>query len=350
MNCGHNVEDRYCSHCGQENANPKESFSHLVGHFVADVLHYDSKFLITLKYLFFKPGKLTAEYSAGKRVSYVNPIKLYIFISFIFFVVNGMIRPHFDPLEVNHNKSKKEEKKELRAASDTLKHAEEAVHTVKSDDEKADSILADVSRQLNKAGALPDSVKIKKDYMEYDSLVVMNSEKRKFYKTVAEYEAAQLALAPEKRDGFFTRRLFIQVVYSREKYGNNFLPALADKFMHNLSKVMFFLLPLFALILKLFYDRKRFLYIDHAIFALHYHCFVFLVMLIAALGNHFLHVEFFTTIAVIVIPLYLLISLHTVYGGTWSKAFWKAVGITFLYIMVISLVLACYAVLTFAFI
>lgn len=85
LNCGTEVPERYCTHCGQENAVPHETFTHLVKHFVADIFHYDSQFLTTLKYLLFKPGFLSREYMAGKRVRYVNPIKLYVFISFVFF-------------------------------------------------------------------------------------------------------------------------------------------------------------------------------------------------------------------------------------------------------------------------
>jgi hypothetical protein len=34
-----------------------------------------------------KPGKLTQAYVAGKRVAFIHPIRLYIFISIIFFLV-----------------------------------------------------------------------------------------------------------------------------------------------------------------------------------------------------------------------------------------------------------------------
>src|ERR1700760_3265600 len=87
LNCGAHVPDRYCSHCGQENTEPIESFGHLLNHFFADVTHYDSQLLATLKYLVFKPGFLTKEYNAGKRLSYLNPIRMYIFISAVFFLL-----------------------------------------------------------------------------------------------------------------------------------------------------------------------------------------------------------------------------------------------------------------------
>src|ERR1700730_15650741 len=87
LNCGFTVEERFCSRCGQENIEPKESFGHLVGHFFADITHFDSKFFMTVKDLVWKPGFLTKEYAEGRRMRYLNPIRMYVFISAIFFLV-----------------------------------------------------------------------------------------------------------------------------------------------------------------------------------------------------------------------------------------------------------------------
>lgn len=85
LNCGSFVSERYCPKCGQENRDSRESFFHLIAEFIADFVHYDSSFWKTTRYLLFSPAKLSLEYISGKRKSYVNPVKLYIFISFITF-------------------------------------------------------------------------------------------------------------------------------------------------------------------------------------------------------------------------------------------------------------------------
>jgi hypothetical protein len=87
LNCGADVPDKFCSHCGQANTEPKESFFHLVADFFSDITHYDSKVFVTLKDLIFKAGFLTKEYNAGRRANYLNPIRLYVFISAVFFLV-----------------------------------------------------------------------------------------------------------------------------------------------------------------------------------------------------------------------------------------------------------------------
>ena len=87
LNCGHIVEERFCTHCGQENLEPKETVGHLISHFFEDLTHFDGKFFVTVKDLIIKPGFLTREYVAGRRMSYLNPIRMYIFISAMFFLV-----------------------------------------------------------------------------------------------------------------------------------------------------------------------------------------------------------------------------------------------------------------------
>jgi hypothetical protein len=54
---------------------------------VEGLLHFDSKSLRTIRALVFSPGLLTLEFIRGRRARYVSPIRLYIFISFVFFMV-----------------------------------------------------------------------------------------------------------------------------------------------------------------------------------------------------------------------------------------------------------------------
>jgi DNA-directed RNA polymerase subunit RPC12/RpoP len=85
-NCGHNATKNYCAQCGQETHLHKETFIGLIIHFVGHYFHYDSKFWQTLKTLVTKPGKLTVAYWEKKRMRYIAPISLYIFVSAVFFL------------------------------------------------------------------------------------------------------------------------------------------------------------------------------------------------------------------------------------------------------------------------
>src|ERR1700739_2006188 len=87
LNCGAALQGHYCHVCGQENLVIKESFGHMMNHAVSDYFHFDHQFLSTLRPLLFKPGFLTNEYLAGRRARYLHPVKMYIFISVVYFLL-----------------------------------------------------------------------------------------------------------------------------------------------------------------------------------------------------------------------------------------------------------------------
>jgi hypothetical protein len=87
LNCGTNVQGRFCQNCGQENIVTHQNFWSLTKHFIFDIFHFDGKFFDTLRFLLFKPGYVAKEYIRGKRVKFLDPIRMYLFTSAIFFLV-----------------------------------------------------------------------------------------------------------------------------------------------------------------------------------------------------------------------------------------------------------------------
>src|SRR5579871_610101 len=80
-NCGATVTGHFCANCGQKNENPLHSLWHFVGEATEDLTHADSRVWITIGALLFKPGFLTLEFLAGRRVRYLPPIRLYLVMS-----------------------------------------------------------------------------------------------------------------------------------------------------------------------------------------------------------------------------------------------------------------------------
>jgi hypothetical protein len=87
INCGASICNQFCSVCGQETrlhvASATEFIHEFVGHYVA----LEGRLWKTLRYLFTKPGFLTAEYIAGRRKRYVEPLRVYLTFSILFFAI-----------------------------------------------------------------------------------------------------------------------------------------------------------------------------------------------------------------------------------------------------------------------
>ena len=121
-NCNTELISRYCHNCGQDFFSGSErSLVAIIDNTFDTLFAWDSKILITLKYLLFYPGKLTNEYFSGRIVRYVYPSKLFWFISLLFFavsitVIDSKISKEIDTelnITVNEEKNNEDKSKKL---------------------------------------------------------------------------------------------------------------------------------------------------------------------------------------------------------------------------------------------
>lgn len=101
---------------------------------------------------------------------------------------------------------------------------------------------------------------------------------------------------------------------------------------------MFLLLPLFALFLKLFYDRKKYYYADHAIFSLHFHSAVFLLFFVFTLVNNVIPslAVYVTILELILVIIFLVAALKNTYQQTIFISICKALAVGVLYAVFIA--------------
>lgn len=86
--CGAPLKGKFCYECGEKKLHPDHDFS--IKHFLEETFesfaHLDSKVLRSFWLLFSKPGFLTAEFLAGRRVRYFKPIPLFIIAGVLFYL------------------------------------------------------------------------------------------------------------------------------------------------------------------------------------------------------------------------------------------------------------------------
>ncbi len=242
QNCGHEVPQRFCTSCGQENVETRQSFGHLLRHFIEDFTHYEGNFWKTIKYLMFRPAYLTKTYLAGKRVTYVAPVKLYIFVSFIAFFLPGIL-PHFH-----------KEKKAPSLISTGLKKASEGLQQLDG---------SELEQEHN--------IKIG------DSVIATAKTIFSDFKSPEEYDSFQNTLPGSERDNWLDQYAHRKLSYLNTIPKEIFREKFISNIVHNFPKALFVYLPMFAFIIWLFHGKKRWLYFDHAIFTLHYFSFLLLL-------------------------------------------------------------------------
>ncbi|WP_456314599.1 DUF3667 domain-containing protein [Pseudomonas shirazensis] len=229
LNCRHVVEQKYCPNCGQENTDSRKTFHHLFIHFFEDLTHYENAFWKTIRNLLFRPSTLTKEYLSGKRLSYLAPVRLYIFISFVTFLMIALFPSH---VTENLNKTEKE-----------------------------------LSTKIGKK----DKSGINKIHMnKHIELTPMK-----------EIDSIQKYGKEDEKLSEFQYWAYEKVVHVTEKNTTvEIVEKFIESFVHNIPKILFIIMPFFAFILWLFHNKKKWYYFDHGIFTLHYFSFLLLIFLI----------------------------------------------------------------------
>lgn len=319
LNCGTIVQGKYCHVCGQENTEPKESFWGMVSHFFNDITHFDGKFFTTLRVLLTRPGFLSAEYMRGRRMSYLNPVRMYVFTSALFFLIFFSIRNPdegvkiFDPagpLTVAQRDSilnKVEPRLERMPGNFNL--------------QKQIELLKDTSRQITTLDLLP-----------YNEEQMFNTIGYK-YKNRKEYDSIQKALPASERDGWLQGKWNKRIIYLNEKYKReqqSSFSRFSEVLLHQMPYLLFVSLPFFALILKLLYiRRKQFYYTDHGIFTIHFYIFSFILLLFVFLFDYLSDLtgwglmNFLMAMTILAWPVYLFIAMRRFYRQNGFKTFAK---------------------------
>jgi Protein of unknown function (DUF3667) len=279
-NCGAELHGHWCDQCGQPAIEYRRSFRYVVADLLNEFLNWDSKFFTTIALLILKPWRLTNEFLAGKRVRYVNPLRLYLLASILFFfaVNNGTKGIKFDP-----TKFPDEKRAEIAAAIADKRGEIEA-------ELKKDNLSPEQRQKVQKA----------LDYLTKPSATTTPTPEETSSPTPAP-TAASTAESGQQTYGPVGERPFVvfddaksttpfeRWIESRakEKMGEHGtkMGLFISTLFSNLPYMMLCCIPLFALVLKVLYIRRRLFYIDHLIYALHIHTFFYASIMLIVLAT-----------------------------------------------------------------
>ena len=93
----------YCPSCGQENHSRQASTHVLISDFMSDYLAFDSKLFRSIIPLLIKPGFITKKYLEGKRQQFIPPIRVFLFLSFIYFGLSFLLNSDSNTISVTYN-------------------------------------------------------------------------------------------------------------------------------------------------------------------------------------------------------------------------------------------------------
>jgi hypothetical protein len=327
LNCGTKLQDLYCQHCGQKDIPRRRTMGELIENFIGSFYSFESKFFRTVKFILLKPGFLPREYTSGKRESYYHPARAYVFISFVFFLLFFALPDREEKSDKPMSKADKEE------FSEGMEEMRKGLYLAGLDSAVVDSIYQ-ASVQDSKEIDLDDK---SGDVKSTDRNTANFSDIK--YETFAEYDSVQNTLPEVKRDGWLVRMLNrklieLKVRYKGDDTGKLFSKDFSEAFSNKFSTVLFYLLPVFALLFKLLYVRRDFYYSEHLVFAIFYYNFFYLAASVYLLMSFIPYagsiINFVITTWMIA---YLPIAMKRMYEQSWRKTIVKFILFSFAFMI-----------------
>jgi hypothetical protein len=333
LNCEQPFEKgfKFCPHCGQK-TNEELTLKVLFYNAICNYFSFDARFFRSFIPLMFRPGYLAAKFVEGKRLLYLHPAQMYLFISVVFFFIIS-----FSTRELVQEANKLNEEAINSEAIHTSKDSTEP----KKDSLRLVNIMQPLKDNQDKLGLKEEDLKmtdsllnssyedsedfeiLRKKLATIDSLVEAGVDKKEIYKEMGMSDDA----------GFIERRFFANLLNLARGNGAG---AIVQAFFDSIPISMFFLLPFFALILKVFYFNKG-KYAHHLVFSFYYFSFMFTVASILMALDRF----------VIPIPgwiywlvglstyIYFLLALIKFYKQNWFLSLIKSGVISFIFLLMV---------------
>jgi hypothetical protein len=299
-NCDAVLLGRFCVNCSQAADVHVPSTMELVHELLEGLTHSDSRLWRTLMLLWFKPGKLTQEFVAGRRAAYLPPFRLYLIMSIVFFLLASFMRTgNVNVIQFDDGSTKVTA---LRAPSPSPA-APNPVAPAKPPPAVAP---AETTRRESVLGSC-------------DDLNFITFERHPEWNVRFKHACTEII-----RDN-----------------GQNLLHVAVA----TMSKAMFIFLPLIAFLHMLLYWWPRYRYAEHLLFFIHLHAFYFSVAILMIAAGNMGHAwpklsgvcDILETVLGWCLPVYTLIAMRRVFQRSWAGTVFKAVVLFFVYSIVFGL-------------
>ena len=319
-NCGKPLLGAYCAVCGQPAHTHRRSVRALVHDFVVDFINFDSRILRTARALLFQPGELPCAFREGRTQRYVPAIRLYLFVSLIFFIILSTSGIAILQLEVSATP--------MKIVYDAKGNAlmPNPAYDPNDPDTKMLPKLIPLSKEMaNRPGR----------HFSYSTNSYFFTRVGKLHSTMTSEAKARLLDSIKVND---KRQNEVKSWWERQIFsGINRLAsdpaALNGPLTDWLPRALFLLLPLYALLLALFHIRRRkdYYLVDHLVFSLSVHTFTFVVLIAAAGLAQVASGELVALALLGVLSLYIFLAMKRFYRQGWVMTTIKFILISGIY-------------------
>ena len=272
LSCGAPTVGIFCANCGQKNDDLRRSLFLLTRDFIEDTFAFDSRMWRTLGLLAVAPGIVPTSYAHGRRSKFTPPVRLFLVVSFLFFLLLSFTQTYFVAVEIQAPA-----KSEVTSAEQPA----EAINGVSADPPDTE-LQSDLDTDFQFDGQRIDcDLKFQFKFFIRSSELESDPERWKDcmeqFKSAAGASIERSKLEPGEDGEILTPEKAEQDLAIATRFFNGASDAVEDPkalnaaFNNWLPRVMFFMTPILALIMGVFIRGRDALFFDHMILSIYSH-------------------------------------------------------------------------------
>lgn len=323
LNCEQPISDNdnFCSNCGQVNDELPLSIKQFISEFFSGFFSFDSRFFKTFIPLLFKPGKVSKDYIEGKRRRYVNPFQLYLHITIIFFLMQGLFSA-LDEYKVSgtysENAAKTVTDSIITSENENLSQLEKDLAKegivvdlpVLTNNDSINNTVIDSILNDFKPEILNNGIKDHKFQRIYKKInAFMDFDKKNESITVLQ-ALDSLGYKKTRWNIFYYKKA---QDFNKFQVDSDFKNSYVDNIISKISVALFFMLPIFTLFLSLLYIRGKKNYTEHLVFVFNVQTVFFILLILFTLFDKIFKTDVGIGLFLLVFLFYLYKSLRNFY-------------------------------------
>ena len=329
-NCGAKFTGPYCADCGQERDTHRRTIANLLGDFFEDILSFDSRILRTARALVAQPGELSCAFREGRTRAYVPPIRLYFFVTLLFFLILSFSGIAIMKLEITAQKLTAQDISKIQTQ---VKEAQE-----KANNKLAERGASGISIKIGEGGGpqKPGYYPSMRTHffapIDTGPKAVSPHVQEALANMHGDFDAARAAMAKKGETGGMSEWVLTHLQSAMITLAHD-PTAVNGPLMTWIPRALFLLLPIFAALLALFHwrQRKGYFFVDHLVFSLNAHSFAFVVLIAAVWLAQIVTGGAVGWLALLAVSAYVLIAMKRFYGQSWTWASVKFVLLSLTY-------------------
>lgn len=293
LNCEAQIGDaNFCSNCGQINDTRHLTFGQLISESLANFLAFDGRFFKTFWTVISKPGRVARDFTEGKRVRYMNPVRFYFLSSLLIIFA----------IQYHNNKTK--------VFSSDSENSMPGNINIEQDNPEEDA--ANLTELLVSA---ENEIKAASSFDKVDFML-------SYLRLKPQADAKEVLTALGLDPTFYHKFLFSQAqkIYGFSNNKDDNYDSFNRAFLNKLFWILFFYIPILGLLLKLIYIRRKINYPEHLFFAFYQQAFFFQLLFIYLIFNLS---NLFLSLIIFIYAIHLLMALKSFYAQKWGKTIFK---------------------------